>query len=111
MKAVLLALVLYVAEALIVDIAENLAEDGAEILRRDVLIRTAAEFLNLHVAPIREVEGGTVAVRGVLRGVCVALSESGYIGLRAQDGSYYKFVGIETVGSQGILEIPADKVQ
>ena len=50
-------------------------------------------------------------MRGVLRGICVAFSEGGHIGLRTQDGSYYKFVGIETVGSQGILEITADKVQ
>ena len=93
------------------DIAENLAEDGAEILRRNVLIRTAAELLNLHVAPIREVEGGTVAVSGVLGGVCVALPKGRNIGLRAQDGGNYQLVGIKPVGSQGILEIPADKVQ
>lgn len=62
-EAVLLFLVLDVAAvALVVEILQHLAEDGAEVLRRHVFVGAAAQFRDLDIAPVGQVEGGSVAV-------------------------------------------------
>ena len=112
MEAGLLFLIFHVAHAfLVVQVLEHLAQDGAQVLRRHVFIGAAAQLRYFHVMPVGKVEGGAVAVRGILRGVDVALAQLPDIGLRAQDRSDYQLIGIEAFGGQRIQEILSDAVQ
>ena len=64
MEAVLLPFVFdEAAVALVMEVFEDLAQRSAEVLGRDILIWAAAEVGNLHIAPVGQVERGSVSMR------------------------------------------------
>ena len=93
------------------EVLQDLRERGAQILRRDVRIGPFPEFGDLDIVPVGQVEGGAIAVGGILGGVDVPLPELPDILLRTQDGGDDQLVGIQPLGGKGILEVPADAVQ
>ena len=111
METVLLFLIFHVAGALVVQVFQDLRERGAQILGRNVRIGPFPEFGNFDIAPVGQVERGPVPVRGILGGIGVFLHESADIFLGAKDGGDDQLVGIQSLGGEGILEVPADAVQ
>ena len=69
METVLFFLILHIAGSLIAQVFQDLGQRGPEILGRYVCIGPTAEFRHLDIAPVSQVEGGTVAVGGNFGGV------------------------------------------
>ena len=64
MEAVLLLLIFYkAAVSLVVNVFKDLAQCGAEVLGRDVFIRAPAKIGDFNLAPVGQIERGSVTVR------------------------------------------------
>ena len=110
METVLFFLILHIAGSLIAQVFQDLGQRGPEILGRYVCIGPAAEFRHLDIAPVSQVEGGTVAVGGNFGGVEVFLPQFPDVLFRAEYGGNEKLIGIQTFRNKGIPEVQADYI-